>query len=322
MKKFYYIAVAFTSFIASIAFLSLQSNNSGETVPPADSLKVSNQINPVHGVETPGIISFAGETAPLNLFYVHEYLDRDLIVNTYFHSSTLLLLKRANRWFPVIEPILKQNNIPDDFKYLAMIESGFENVTSPSGAKGFWQFLKHTAREHGLEVNNGIDERYNVEKSTVAACKYFRKSYERFNNWTLVAAAYNAGNRSISDELASQLVDNYYDLRLSAETERYVFRILAVKTIMQNPENHGFFLEQEELYPPIPTKVITVNKTISNLVDFANQHRITYKTLKFFNPWMLLDYLPDQSGRIYHIKIPLEGYDDYEKLQRAADIFD
>lgn len=262
-------------------------------------------IQSVFAVPVPASLSFAGEDVPLEVYYVREYLDRDLIVNTYFHSSTVLMMKRANRWFPMIERILAEYGVPEDFKYLALIESGLENVTSPAGAGGFWQFLKHTAREYGLEVNSGIDERDNPEKSTIAACKYLLKSYERFGNWTLVAAAYNAGNRRIAQEISRQKTDNYYELLLNQETARYVFRILAVKTIFENPQQYGFHLAPDELYPPLQTETITVNQTVNNLIDFAISHGTNYKTLKILNPWLKQDYLPNKSRRTYHLQIPL-----------------
>lgn len=277
---------------------------SSEIPPQPQALKTKHLAAPVYTVKVPQEANFAGEQLPLEIFYVREYLDRELTVNTYFHSSTILLLKRSNRWFPIIEPILAANNIPDDFKYLALIESGLQNVTSPAGAKGYWQFLKHTAREYGLEVNNDIDERYNVEKSTMAACSYLNESYKKYQDWTLVAAAYNAGNRRITQELERQKVDSYYDLLLNEETARYVFRIVAVKTIFENPEKYGFYPGNMELYPPIPTETITVKETVKDLVDFANDHNINYKTLKYFNPWLLKDHLPNRSGRTYHLKIP------------------
>jgi len=280
---------------------------SSEIPPHSQAVIAKNMAAPVYTVKVPQEANFAGEQLPLEVFYVREYLDRELIVNTYFHSSTILLFKRSNRWFPVIEPILAANNIPDDFKYLALIESGLQNVTSPAGAKGYWQFLKHTAREYGLEVNNDIDERYNVEKSTMAACSYLNESYEKYQDWTLVAAAYNAGNRRITQELERQKVDSYYDLLLNEETARYVFRIVAVKTLFENPEKYGFFPSDMELYPPIPSETLTINETVKDLVDFAHDHNINYKTLKYFNPWLLKDYLPNRSRRTYHLKIPSDN---------------
>lgn len=276
-------------------------------LPPAN-LEEFEGMTPVYSVELPDSLQFAGEQVPLDIFYVRESLDRELTVNTYFHSSTLMMLKRANRWFPVIEPILKKNNLPDDFKYLALIESGLENVTSPAGAVGFWQFMKGTAKEYNLEVNDAVDERYNVEKSTEAACRYLREAFAEYKNWTLAAASYNTGNHRIAKELAKQRVTNYYDLLLSTETTRYIFRILAVKLIFQNPAKYGFRISKKDLYPPIPTKIVTVTQTLSSLVDFARKHNITYKTLKIFNPWLRDDNLPNRSGKEYQIKIPKEGY--------------
>ena len=270
----------------------------------------------------PSSVGFAGENAPLEIFYIREKLDEELLRNTYFHSSTIGLIKRSNRWFPLIEPILSENNIPDDFKYLALIESGFENVVSPRGAKGFWQFMEKTAREYGLEVNDAIDERYNVEKSTKAACKYLLDSYEKFKSWTLVAAAYNAGKRRIKESIEKQKEDNYYGLYLNEETTQYIFRILAIKTVIENPTQYGFYLREADLYPPIPVKEIKVTKTIPDLYEFASEHNINYRTLKMFNPWLRTDKLPDKSGRTYFIKIPKAGYLKYDKLDKQVKDYD
>lgn len=278
------------------------------------------QLPPVFSVEIPQQLSFADEKVPIDNFLVREYLDRELISNTYFHSSTIMLFKRANRWFPVIEPILAQHNIPDDFKYLALIESGLENVVSPAGATGFWQFLTHTAREYGLEVNSGIDERYNLEKSTHAACRYLQNAFEKYNNWTLAAAAYNAGNNRISSAIGKQQVDSYYDLFLNIETARYLFRILAIKTIFENPEKYGFYLDEKDLFPPIPVRKVVVTQTIPDLMAFAREHNISYKVLKYFNPWLRQEYLPNSSGRTYYVSIPLEGYINYSKLWESKTI--
>ena len=307
MNKFFFIALLiFTIALASL--LVFQSfHNKPEKVIIEKEVLPQMSVLPVHSVVIPEKLNFADESVPLEVFYVKESLDRELLVNTYWHSSSLMLFKRANRWFPVIEPILKKNGIPDDFKYLALIESGLQNVSSPAGAKGFWQFLKNTGREYGLEVNSGIDERLNVEKSTEAACQYLNNSYERYADWTLVASAFNAGNRRITQALEKQKVDSYYDLLLNDETSRYLFRILAIKTIFNDPETYGFQLTDQDLYPPIPTQTVTVKKTIKDLVGFAQDHNITYKTLKYFNPWILKDYLPNRSRRTYIIKIPEEG---------------
>lgn len=272
--------------------------------------------------EIPKSIDFAGESAPLDIFYIREKLDEELLRNTYFHSSTIGLMKRTNRWFPVIEPLLEEYNIPDDFKYLSLVESGFENVTSPKGAKGFWQFMEKTAREYGLEVNDAIDERYNVEKSTKAACQYLLDSYAEFKSWTLVAAAYNAGKRRINETIENQGVRDYYDMYLNEETSQYVFRILAIKEIIEKPTQYGFYLREADLYPLIPTKEIKITETVPDLYQFAAEHKITYRTLKMFNPWLRTDNLPNKSQRTYFIKIPKVGYLKYNKLDKQIGNFD
>ncbi len=264
----------------------------------------------------PSAIDFAGEATPLNLIYVRENLDRELLVNTYWHTSTILLLKRAHRWFPVIEPILKKYNIPDDFKYLSMVESGLTNAVSPKGASGYWQFLDKTAKQYGLEVNDDVDERYNVEKSTVAACSHLLALYDSFKDWTLVAAAYNAGEKRISDAIAKQQIDNYYDLYIGEETSRYVFRILALKYIYEHPVQYGFYIREADLYPVIPTKKIEVKESIDDLVAFSLKHNINYSILKEFNPWLRSDHLPDLSGKLYTILIPKDGFPEYKKLDK------
>lgn len=259
--------------------------------------------NKVFSIVVPDQLSFAGEEVPLSSFYVKEALDNELTVNTYWHSSTLLLLKRANRWFPVIEPILKENGIPDDFKYLAVAESGLKNVTSPAGAKGFWQIMKSTGREYGLEINSGIDERYHVEKSTKVACEYLRDAYEKYGNWTLAAASYNAGMNSISKATEKQDQESYYDMNFGEETGRYVYRILAIKQILNNPKDYGFHLRPSDLYEPYITHEIEVDSTIPSLADFARKYGMNYKELKIYNPWMRQAYLPDESRRVYKIKV-------------------
>jgi len=264
---------------------------------------------------------FAGEEAPMDLFYVKEKLDREILINTYWHTSTILLIKRANRWFPVIEPILAKNGIPDDFKYLALIESGLMNVTSPAGAKGFWQFLEKTAKENGLEVNKRVDERYHAEKSTEAACKYLNKAYNKFNNWTLVAAAYNAGKRRIAEAVKDQNTSNYYDLYLNDETSRYIYRILAIKTIFENPTKYGFYLREADLYPVILANEIVVNKSIDNLAKFAKDHKINYRILKEFNPWIRSKKLPVKSGKSYTILVPDKKHLNVIKLKSNIEDF-
>ena len=198
----------------------------------------------------PGNLEFAGEKVPLENFEVYERMEREFIVHTYFHSYTIFAIKRANRWFPVIEPILKENNVPDDFKYLMVAESNMENVISPAGATGFWQFMKETGIKFDLEINDLVDERYHVEKSTEAACKYLKESYDQFGNWTMAAASYNMGTNGTETQTGKQKTDNYYNLVLSLETSRYLGRIISLKYIMQNPGLYGFDIKENELYEP------------------------------------------------------------------------
>lgn len=247
---------------------------------------------------------FASERVPMEIFHVRERYDRELLVNTYWQSNTILMLKRANRWFPVIEPILKEEGIPDDFKYLAMIESAFVNQVSSAGAAGFWQFIKPTAKHYNLEVNDDVDERNNVEKSTRAACEYFKSAYKRFGNWTLVAASYNTGESNINYHVNTQGVTDYYDMHLPEETLRYVFRILAMKEIYENPEEYGFFLREQDLYPPLNVRKIEVDSTITNLFVFAKDIGVSYRTLKMYNTWLRSRSLPNKSGKKYIIEIP------------------
>lgn len=256
----------------------------------------------------PDTLSFAGEMVPLDIFYVREALDRELSVNTYWHSSTLQLIKKSHRWFPMIDSILKIKGVPADFKYLSVIESGLSNVVSPAGAAGFWQFMKSTAKEYGLEVNSEVDERYNIGKSTEAACDYLLKSHQDYGSWALVAASYNAGNNGINKQLVMQKSSSYYDLLLNEETSRYVYRILAFKLIFENPESYGFYINPDEYYKPIPTRIITVKNKIESWTDFAKEQGISYKLLKYFNPWLRDDKLKNRNRKTYYIQIPETPY--------------
>ncbi|WP_293874938.1 lytic transglycosylase domain-containing protein [Flavobacterium sp.] len=253
----------------------------------------------------PTTVDFAGETTPLQILDVHERLDRELLINANLDATTSLIIKRANRVFPIIEPILKQYNIPDDFKYLAVIESGLINAVSPSGAKGVWQFMPDTAKECGMEVNEIVDERYHLEKSTEAACKYFLAAKQRFGTWTMAAASYNGGMNGLKKKIEEQKVTNYYDLGLTEETSRYVFRILALKEIMKEPAKYGFSIYLTDLYAPIPTKIVQVDSTISDLTNFAKSQGINYKILKIHNPWLRDKKLLNPSKKKYDIKIQL-----------------
>ena len=264
----------------------------------------------IYSLTLPSKLNFADENVPLSKFDTRESLDRELLLNTYWQSQSILMHKRAYRWFAVISPILKQNNIPDDFKYLALIESGFTLAVSPSGATGFWQFLDKTATNYGLIVNENVDERYDVEKSTKAACKYFKEAYAKFNNWTLVAASYNMGITGVKKQLESQEVNSYYDLLLNQETSRYVFRILALKEILEHPQKYGFNIRKKDLYPQIPTQKVIVDSTISNLTAFSQLHKINYKILKILNPWLRQNVLENKERISYKIELPKDNFDE------------
>ena len=259
---------------------------------------------PHSDVYMPDSISLAGEKVPLHRIDVAEALKKELIVNSYLHSHTIQILKTAPRTFAIIEPILKAHGIPDDFKYLAVIESRLNPlIVSPAGAASVWQIMKATGKELGLEINNEVDERYHLEKSTVAAADYLRKSYEKFGSWTLAAASYNAGNHFLTKQMDQQDEHNYYNLLLGEETGRYVFRILALKQIMNHPERYNF--EVDAILPPEEVTYVEVNTSIKNWAAFAHQHGITYKTLKRFNPWLRKNELHNNRHKTYRIAIPV-----------------
>ncbi len=256
----------------------------------------------------PTSIDFAGEQAPLQITDVRERLDRELLINANLDATTLLIIKRANRAFPIIEPILAKYNVPDDFKYLAVIESGLVNAVSPAGARGVWQFMPQTAKENGMEVNEIVDERYHLEKSTEAACKYLLDAKGKFGSWTLAAASYNGGMNGVNKQIEMQKVTNYYDLLLNDETSRYVFRILALKEIMKSPAKYGFSVNTDELYVNLPSKKIEIDSSINDLATFAKSQGINYKILKIHNPWLRDKKLVNLSRKKYQIEIPLSGY--------------
>ena len=252
----------------------------------------------------PDTLLFADENVPIGRYDVREALDRELLVNIYWQSNILLFCKRAYRYFPVIEPILKKEGIPDDFKYLALIESGLTNVISPAKATGFWQFMKETAISHGLEINDEVDERYHLEKSTLAACQYLKRSYKQQGSWVSAAAAYNMGDGGLKQNIAKQKNSSYWDLLLNEETSRYIYRILAAKLILSDPKLYGINLQITDLYQPLQIKQIEIDTSIANLVDFAISQGITYKQLKNFNPWLRSDKLTNKQGKKYSIDIP------------------
>jgi len=269
--------------------------------------KLLNDYN-IYALEIPEHMDFAGEPVPLDNPDIRERMDRELLVNTYWQSNGLLLFKKAHKYFPILEPLLKEYGLPDDFKYLAVAESGLEFTSSPAGAAGFWQFMPATGREYGLEINEYVDERYNIELSTKVAAEYLKSSKDKFGSWTLAAAAYNAGNGGVNKQLTRQKVDDYYDVLLNTETSRYVFRILALKEIMSNPKKYGFNFRESDLYSLVPTQKVKVDTAVTNFADFAKQFGINYKILKIHNPWLRDNYLKNASGKEYYIEIPEKGY--------------
>lgn len=267
--------------------------------------KSTHETYNIKALKLPKGLNFAGEKMPIERADVRERMDRELLVNTYWQSNGLLLMKRANKYFPIIEPLLEKYDLPDDFKYLAVAESGLTNARSSAGASGFWQFLKGSAREYGLEVNKNVDERYNLELATKIAAEYLKKSKDKFGSWTLAAAAYNAGNAKISRRLKTQQVNDYYDVLLNAETSRYVFRIVALKEIMSNPKKYGFEFDKDDLYILPQTKTVKVDTAITNIASFAKNFNTNYKELKLHNPWLRENHLNNKSRKLYHIKIPV-----------------
>ena len=305
------IAIILIGVSAAITFSLAQSNDEQmETYEGTEhEYLFFDQIDHItHDIELPDTLYFCGEEVPLDLFYVRERLERELLINTYRHSTTILQLKRTTRWFPVMEPLMEQYGLPEDFKYLAIIESELTNAVSPSKAVGFWQFLESTGKEYGLEINKEVDMRYNVEKETVAACKYLKTAYRKFDNWTAAAASFNCGTGRITRTMEEQRVDSYYDMRLPEETQRYVFRILALKLITENPEKYGFQIGDNGWYRPFETKTVTVTQSIPNLIDFAFEQGTNYKMLKYFNPWLRSNSLTVSAGNSYEIKIPTGDY--------------
>ena len=289
----------------SIIFISIFINSSflqENTIEDSNKTKKYNYN--VFSIKLPESVEFSGEKILLNDNDLKERLDRELLVNVYWQSNMFLMIKRSNKYFPIIEKILKEEGIPDDFKYLAVIESGLQNVRSPKGAKGIWQIMYSTARELGLEVNSNVDERYNLELSTRAACKYLKKAREKLGSWTLAAASYNRGINGIKKKLANQKVDNYYDLLLGSETKRYIFRVLAMKMILSNPLNYGYNYNEKDLYKFEKVREFKVDTAISNLAIFSKKMGINYKILKIHNPWLIQNHLNNRSRKLYYVKIP------------------
>lgn len=259
---------------------------------------------PAVSLEVPKTMSFAGEEVPLQIADVYERFDRELHINSYMHNSTIFIMKRAGRWLPQIEPILKENGIPDDFKYMALIESALLNDVSPRGAVGFWQLMDDAGKELGLEIRDEVDERYDPLKATAAACKYLKKAHAKFGNWTLAAASYDRGMAGMSRAMENQKVTSYYDLFLNDETARYIFRLLALKEIMEHPSKYGFNIAEKHLYKPEPIRYVEVNETVKDLVEFSIAQGTSYKLLKRYNPWLREERLTVKKGKLYKIALP------------------
>lgn len=309
-NKRYFFSLVFI--VITISIIKIFSFSTNEAITDDAYEEYFNNSYKIFSIRIPKNLNFSGEKVPTKDFTIREAIERELIVNTYWQSQTLLLHKRANRWFPIIEPILAKNNIPEDFKYIALIESQLTNVVSPQGAAGFWQLIESTANSYGLEISEDVDERYNVIKATEAACKYFKESYKQFNNWTLVAASYNRGMGGIQTQLEKQKVNSYFDLMLNDETSRYVYRLLAMKEIISRPKVYGFILRKKDLYPPISTKKLIIDSTINDLTSFAINQKITFKILKNFNPWLKTNTLPNPSKKKYIIEIPKGSVNIYD----------
>ncbi len=256
-------------------------------------------------VSLPDQIDFAGEQVPIKEWDIAEHLDRELLINTYWHSSSLRIIKLANRWFPIITQILKENNIPGDFKYLAVAESGLQNIVSPAGAGGFWQFMPKTAKQYGLQISSEIDQRYDVVASTKAACKYLNDAYQKLHSWTLAAAAYNMGSSRLIQSIEQQQISNYYNLYLNKETARYMYRILAFKLILSDPTRYGFCFNESDLYQPVPYQNYFLSEPIDNLAKFAIEQHTNLKMLKLLNPWMKGNKLSPAEGDTITIALPL-----------------
>ena len=298
----YYYALIAT---LGVAWLVLSSYKKEGSSLGASLTGIGGEIRRVRAFDLNKSFDFAGERYPVEIFDVKERLDREIMINAYMQSTTALNLKLAARYFPVIEPILAEEGLPDDFKYLAVAESTLRNVTSNAGAKGVWQFMKPTAIQYGMEVNDEIDERYNLEKATRAACRLLKDNKNQFGSWILASAAYNEGAPRLSKEMNEQRAKSFFDLNLNEETSRYVFRIMAIKEIMQHPQDYEFQIENEHLYEPfLPCSEVSVSEPVANWADFAAQYGLNYRTFKIYNPWLISPSLTNKLKKTYTVKIP------------------
>lgn len=315
MKKQYSktILTVFVLIISSLTVLTIALGFRESSTASAGQERVKDTVYTVSSFRIPDLVTFAGERMPLEFFDTRESLEREILTSAYRHSSTILIIKKANRFNPIIEKILAKNGIPDDFKYLVAAESEYNNVISPAGATGFWQIMAATGREQGMEINSVVDERYDIEKSTQFACDYFKKSYEKYGNWTMVAASYNGGRAGLDRQIAIQNQNNYYDLLLNEETARYIFRVVAYKLVISDPAAYGFNLRSDDLYPEIKYYEVKVDTAIKDFSQFAVKFNTNYKLLKYLNPWLRQPYLNAKPNKEYTIKIPAEGMRNLER---------
>lgn len=305
-KQIIFISLIATLIVGAIILLSSNVENTQQERPKVMSMTAN--------VDIPEKMMFAGETYAFDRYDKHERLDRELNSFTYFHSTTLLLIKNANRYFPIIEPILKEYGIPDDIKYLAVIESSMNpRAVSPARAAGLWQFMPATGKQFGLEVSNEVDERFHIEKSTVAACKYLKDAYKKYNSWSAAAMAYNGGQGRITSELRNQEATDALDLWLVEETTRYFYRMLAIKLVFENPPQYGFVIKPHQLYKPMEFKDVKVTSSIPSLAIFAKQQGVTYAQLKDFNSWLRDRSLTVRPGNSYTLQIPTQESLYYKK---------
>lgn len=307
-----------TSFVLAgtiIIILSIAESSKGFIDRPAGLQQATDTLYNIKSFNLPDEVTFAGEKMPLDNFDTRESLEREILTSAYRHSSTILIIMRANRYLPLIEKILKKNNVPDDFKYLVAAESEYSNMVSPAGATGFWQIMPETGREEGMEINTVVDERYDVEKSTQFACDYFLRSYEKYGNWTLAAASYDEGRNGIDEQIDIQHERNYYDLLLTEETARYIFRAVAYKLVITDPQNYGFKIAKKDLFPELKYYEVKVDTAITDFTDFARKFGTNYKMLKILNPWLRKPYLTPKPNKEYMIKIPTEGMRNFGKLE-------
>ena len=317
MKKLSIIAIVLSTLTLSVQIFIFATGKTNDDEIYTQALKNDYRIySPV----LPDTIKFAGELVPMDVYYVREALDREILSNMYWHTNTMLNMKRAYRHFPVIEPILKKHGVPSDLKYLAVIESGLLNVTSPAKAQGYWQFIKATGKKYGLEITDEVDMRNSLEASTEAACKFLKALYAQFGSWTWAAAAYNCGENGLQRQINLQSVNNYYDLRLNSETARYVYRIVAVKLIMQDPQSYGFNLRYKDMYPQIPYRTVELKGQNVDLYDFAKDNGTTYKMLREMNPWLITNKLVNKENKTYIVKLPIENGTLLKNIRKSDDM--